>query len=130
VRAGAERLAWIDDDCERVLVGLEPRRADPERADPNRPMEFAPGVLPAGLDGLAGRVGELGANAFLPRPVRVGGELERVALGLLEPGRAELDEARPSLLPALGRNADGYPAQALGQRNAARSFSRKLPSRR
>ena len=94
-------------------VRVEPRRADPERADPHGLVELAPGVLPAGLDRLAGGVRRRPSRRRRsPSGVRVGGQLERARPSrLLEPVRAELEEAGPRLLAALDRDADGDPAK-------------------
>jgi hypothetical protein len=94
-------------------------------------VERAPGVLPAGLDRLARDLVERLAQAALAVDVGVGDQLEALGrLQLLEARRNELQKQRPRLLAALEGNADRDPAEPFGQRNAARSLSRKPSSGR
>jgi hypothetical protein len=76
-------------------------------------VERAPAVFPAGLDRDRRRVRKICANALLAGRVDVGGELELVpAVGLLEPGRREREEARTSNLRLVDRHRDRHAAEA------------------
>jgi hypothetical protein len=85
-------------------------------------VELAPAVLPAGLDLLGVRGGELGRQSLAGLAVR--GELDVVAtFDLLEAVGGELKESRPGLLGLVERDRD----RNAPQRKALFSLS-KNPS--
>ena len=104
--AGAERPAWIDHDGALPAVGLLPGRPDPEAARTRRTVKRAPGILPAGRDGIDGEVGEDASDRLDVALVDVEREHEgTVDLELLEAAWEEIERGRPRLLGLRERHA-------------------------
>ena len=101
VRTGAERATRVDDDGARRIGGRLPRRADPDSGHLDRPVERAPGVLPAVLDRFDGRARQARAHGLERVAVHEDGELDAVLdVPLLEALRRERDERGAGLLGA------------------------------
>jgi hypothetical protein len=93
-------------------------------------MKPSPRVLPAGRHRLGHRAGESVYDALRFRRCEIRRKLEAVrALPLLEASRRDLEHDRSRLLGSRPPDVDGDTDEvATGQRNAARSFSKKPSS--
>jgi hypothetical protein len=128
--ARAKSPPRVDDDGNRVGIGVLPGRADPEGTHANGSMESPPCVHPT-----AGHIppfarAEHAPEAFLAAWPCVGGKLDAsVELDLFETFREELDHRRACFLGSLGTDPDRDAAnKSFAQRNAALSFSKKPSS--
>src|SRR4051794_14463429 len=125
--ARAEGLAGVDDEVERPLSRLRPRRSDPNPLPhQHRLVELLPPLRPVVGHGLAphshAHPAHLGL-ALRERRQLSGRAVERVlheavAVHLLDPGRRQLQQRRQHLLGGPAGRPEGEP----DQRNARRSL--------